>query len=84
MWPHGRTDLAGPVADLVVAAVEGGQHAGSDRVLARPCAIPPNDVAMASIPLRKVVRGVAPVLRKPSAEILGDLRIWLGRGDPGR
>jgi hypothetical protein len=25
---------------------------------------------------------VAPMLRKPSVEVLGDLRAWLARGDP--
>jgi hypothetical protein len=71
-------------AQLLVALawrLEGGQLASSDRLLARLCAILPNDVAMASILLlHKVVHGVEPALRKQSAEVLGDL----GRGDPGR
>ena len=65
--------------------LEGGQLASADRLLARLCAIPPNDVAMASIVLlRKVVHGVAPVLGKPSTEVLGDLRGWLARDNPGQ
>jgi hypothetical protein len=84
--PHDRllTAAEHEAAQLLVALawrLEGGQLASADRLLARLCAIPPNDVAMASIVLlRKVVHGVAPVLRKPSTEILGDLRGWLASG----
>ena len=47
-------------------------------MLARLCSIPTNDVAMASIVLlRHVARGVAPVLQRPSVEILDQLRAWL-------
>jgi hypothetical protein len=63
--------------------LDGGQLVDADHLLARLCAIPANDVAMASIVLlRQVVHGVAPVLRRPPIEILGDLRAWLARGDP--
>jgi hypothetical protein len=70
-------------AQLIVTLawrLEDGQLASADRLLARLCAIPANDVAMASIMLlRQVAHGVAPVLRRPPGEILGDLRGWLAR-----
>ena len=47
-------------------------------MLARLCAIPTNDVAMASIALlREVAHSVAPVLQRPSVEILDHFRVWL-------
>jgi hypothetical protein len=58
--------------------LDGGQLASADQLLARLCAIPTNDVAMASIVLlREVAHGVAPVLQRPSIEILDHLRAWL-------
>jgi len=73
-------------AQLLVALawrLDGGQLASADRLLARLCAIPTNDVGMAGIVLlRQVVHGVSPVLGRTPAEILGDLRAWLARGDP--
>jgi hypothetical protein len=84
--PHDRllTAAEREAAQLIVTLawrLEGGQVATADRMLARLCALPPNDVAMASIVLlRQVAHGVAPVLRKPSVEILGDLRGWLASG----
>jgi len=52
-------------AQLLVALagrLDGGQLVNADRLLARLCAIPTNDVAMASIVLlRQVVHGVAPM-----------------------
>ena len=86
--PHERllTPAEHEAAQLIVTLawrLEGGQVANADRLLARLCAIPANDVAMASIVLlRQVAHGVAPMLRKPSVEVLGDLRAWLARGDP--
>ena len=89
--------MAGPHDDLLTAAehqaaqllvtlawrLDGGQLISADQLLARLCAIPAHDIAMASIVLlRQVAHGVSPVLRKPSIEILGDLRGWLARG-PG-
>jgi hypothetical protein len=84
--PHDRllTAAEHEAAQLIVTLawrLEGGQLANADRMLARLCALPSNDVAMASIVLlRQVAHEVAPVLRKPSVEILGDLRGWLARG----
>jgi hypothetical protein len=73
-------------AQLIVALawrLDGGQLVNADHLLARLCAIPANDVAMASIVLlRQVVHGVAPVLGRLPIEILDDLRAWLARGDP--
>jgi hypothetical protein len=83
--PHDRLLTAAELeaAQLIVALagrLEGGQVANTDRMLARLCSLPPNDVAMASIVLlRQVAHGVSPVLRKPSVEILQDLRGWLAR-----
>lgn len=68
-------------AQLLVALagrLDGGQLVNADRLLARLCAIPTNDVAMASIVLlRRVAHGVAPVLQRPPVEILDHLRAWL-------
>ena len=83
--PHDRllTAAEREAAQLIVTLagrLEGGQLASADRMLAWLCAIPANDIAMASIVLlRQVARGVAPVLRKPAVEVLGDLRGWLAR-----
>jgi hypothetical protein len=66
--------------------LDGGQLASADRLLARICGIPTNDVAMASIVLlREVAHSVAPALQRPPLEILDHLRAWLaGRaGAPG-
>jgi hypothetical protein len=61
----------------------GGQLVSADQLLARLCAIPASDIAMASIVLlRQVVHGVAPELRRPPAAILGDLDGWLAGTDP--
>lgn len=58
--------------------LDGGQLANADQLLARLCAIPTNDVAMASIVLlREVAHSVAPVLQRPPTEILDHLRAWL-------
>jgi hypothetical protein len=52
-------------------------------MLARLCAIPTNDVAMASVVLlREVSHRLAPVLRRPPIEILDDVAAWLAR-QPG-
>jgi hypothetical protein len=65
--------------------LDGGHLVNADRLLAELCAIPPNDIAMASIVLlRQVVHGVAPVLGRQPIEILGELRAWLAGGDPAR
>lgn len=75
-------------AQLLVALagrLDGGQLVDADRLLARLCAIPANDVAMASIVLlRQVVHGVAPVVGRPPIQLLGELRAWLAGGDPTR
>ena len=72
--------MAGPHDELLTAAeheaaqllvtlawrLDGGQLISADQLLARLCAIPANDIAMASIVLlRQVVHGVAPELRRP-------------------
>jgi hypothetical protein len=58
--------------------LDGGQLVSTDQMLARLCAIPTNDVAMASIVLlREVAHSVAPVLQRPSVEILDHFRVWL-------
>jgi len=58
--------------------LDGGQFVSADQLLARLCSIPTNDVAMASIVLlREVAHSVAPVLQRPSIEILDHLRAWL-------
>jgi hypothetical protein len=58
--------------------LDGGQVASADRMLARLCALPTNDVAMASIVLlREVAHSVAPVLQRPPVEILDHFRVWL-------
>jgi hypothetical protein len=88
--PGHHDDLLTPAeyeaAELILALawrLDGGQLVNADRLLARLCAIPANDVAMASIVLlRQVVHGVAPVLHRSPIEILGDLRGWLAGGDP--
>ena len=55
--------------------LDGGQLVSTDQLLARLCSIPTNDVAMASIVLlREVAHSVAPVLQRPSVEILDPLR----------
>jgi hypothetical protein len=81
--PHG--DLLTPTEHeaallLVTLAwrLDGGQLVNADRMLARICGIPTNDVAMASIVLlREVAHSVAPVLQRPPIEILDHLRMWL-------
>ena len=58
--------------------LDGGQLVNADQLLARLCSIPTNDVAMASIVLlRQVAHSVAPVLQRPSIEILDHLRTSL-------
>ena len=58
--------------------LDGGQLVSADQMLARLCAIPTNDVAMASIVLlREVAHSVAPMLQRPSVEILDHLRAWV-------
>ena len=58
--------------------LDGGQLVSADRMLARLCSIPTNDVAMASIVLlRQVAHSVAPAIQRPSIEILDHLRAWL-------
>ena len=75
-------------AQLLVALagrLDGGQLVNADRLLARLCAIPTNDVAMASIVLlRQVVHGVAPMTGRPPIQLLAELRTWLAGGDPNR
>ena len=58
--------------------LDGGQLVNADKMLARLCGLPTNDVAMASIVLlREVAHSVAPALQRPSIEILDHLRTWL-------
>ena len=58
--------------------LDSGELVSTDQMLARLCAIPTNDVAMASIVLlREVTHGVAPVLQRPPTEILDRLGAWL-------
>jgi len=80
--------MAGPHDELLTAAeheaaqllvtlawrLDGGQLISADQLLARLCAIPANDIAMASIVLlRQVVHGVAPELRRPRPRSLATL-----------
>jgi hypothetical protein len=70
---------------LVILAwrLESGQLVGTEQLLAKLCAIPTNDVAMASVVLlREVSHSMAPVLRRPPIEILDDVAAWLAR-QPG-
>jgi hypothetical protein len=89
--PTSHDDLLTPIeheaAQLLVTLawrLDGGQLVSADQMLARLCSIPTNDVAMASIVLlREVAHSVAPVLQRPSVEILDHLRAWLvGRAGP--
>jgi hypothetical protein len=64
--------------------LDGGQLVNAVQLLARLCSIPTNDVAMASIVLLQgIAHGVAPVLQRPSIEILDHFREWIaGRDSP--
>jgi hypothetical protein len=83
--PRPHDDLLTPTeheaAQLLVTLawrLDGGQLVSADQMLARLCAIPTNDVAMASIVLlREVAHSVAPMLQRPSVEILDHLRAWV-------
>jgi hypothetical protein len=83
--PRSHDDLLTPTeheaAQLLVTLawrLDGGQLVSADQLLAKLCAIPTNDVAMASIVvLREVAHSMAPVLGRPPIEILGDIRAWL-------
>ena len=83
--PTPHDDLLTPTeheaAQLLVTLawrLDGGQLVSVDQMLARLCAIPTNDVAMASIVLlREVAHSVAPMLQRPSVEILDHLRAWV-------
>jgi hypothetical protein len=83
--PTPHDDLLTPTeheaAQLLVTLawrLDGGQLVSADQMLARLCAIPTNDVAMASIVvLRQVAHSVAPVVQRPPIEILDHLRAWL-------
>lgn len=83
--PTSHGDLLTPTeheaAQLLVALawrLDGGQLVSADQLLARLCSIPTNDVAMASIVLlREVAHSVAPMLQRPSVEILDHLRAWV-------
>jgi hypothetical protein len=89
--PSSHDDLLTPTeheaAQLLINLawrLDGGQLVSADRLLARLCAIPINDVAMASIILlREMAHGVAPALQRPSIEILDHFRGWLA-GQAGR
>jgi hypothetical protein len=89
--PTTHDDLLTPseheAAQLLVTLawqLEGGQLVNTDRLLARLCAIPTNDVAMASIVvLRQVAHGVAPALERPPIEILDHIRAWLANPPEG-
>jgi len=83
--PTPHDDLLTPTeheaAQLLVTLawrLDGGQLVSADQMLARLCAIPTNDVAMASIVLlREVAHSVAPMLQRPSVQILDHLRAWV-------
>ena len=83
--PTSHDDLLTPTeleaAQLMVTLawrLDGGQLVSADQMLARLCSIPTNDVAMASIVLlREVAHSVAPMLQRPSVEILDHLRAWV-------
>ena len=83
--PTPHDDLLTPTeheaAQLLVTLawrLDGGQLVSADQMLARLCAIPTNDVAMASIVvLRQVAHSVAPVVQRPPIESLDHLRAWL-------
>jgi hypothetical protein len=83
--PRPHDDLLTPTeheaAQLLVTLawrLDGGQLVSADQMLARLCAIPTNDVAMASIVLlREVAHSVAPKLQRPTVEIPDPLRAWV-------
>ena len=83
--PSSHDDLLTPIeheaAQLLVNLawrLDGGQLVSVDQQLARLCAIPINDVAMASIILlRQMAHSVAPALQRPSIEVLDHVRLWL-------
>jgi hypothetical protein len=89
--PTPHDDLLTPTeheaAQLLVTLawrLDGGQLVSADQMLARLCAIPTNDVAMASIVLlREVAHSVAPILQRPSVEILDHLRAWVANRASG-
>ena len=89
--PSSHDDLLTPTeheaAQLLVTLawrLDGGQLASAEQLLARLCAIPTNDLAMASIVLlREVAHSVAPALQRPPIEILDHFRAWLA-GRAGR
>jgi hypothetical protein len=83
--PRPHDDLLTPTeheaAQLLVTLawrLDGGQLVSADQMLARLCAIPTNDVAMArNVLIREVAHSVAPMLQRPSVEILDHLRAWV-------
>ena len=83
--PTSHNDLLTPTereaAQLLVTLarrLDGGELVSTDQMLARLCAIPTNEVAMASIVLlREVTHGVARALGRSPTEILDRLGAWL-------
>jgi len=75
------TSATHEAAQLLVSLawrLDGGQLVSADQLLARLCAIPTNDVAMASIVLlRAIAHSVAPTLQRRPIEILDHVREWL-------
>jgi hypothetical protein len=92
--PTSHDDLLTPTehqaAQLLVLLawrLESLQVGDADRLLAKLCAIPTNDVAMAGIVLlREIAHSMAPVLGRPPSDILGDVHAWLmgEAGPPGQ
>jgi hypothetical protein len=83
--PTLQDDLLTPIeqeaAQLLVTLawrLDAGRLVSADQLLARLCAIPTNDAAMASIVLlREVAHSVAPVLQRRPIELLDHIRAWL-------
>jgi hypothetical protein len=62
--------------------LDSGELVSTNQMLARLCAIPTNDVAMACIVLlREVTHGVAPALQRSPTEILDSLGAWLASNE---
>jgi hypothetical protein len=83
--PASQDDLLTPTehqaAQLLVLLawrLERGQLGDADRLLAKLCAIPINEVAMAGIVLlREIAHSMTAVLGRSPSDLLGDIHAWL-------